>query len=70
RVGFSVATDAAPASTVVFTSGSESLLPKLQPGVYLLGMHPDVWRSARGVPALGDRSWRDLVSVVVSVHSL
>lgn len=70
RVGFSVAANAAPPSTVVFTSGSEGRLPKLQPGVYVLGMEPDVWRSARRVPAFGDGSWSDLVSMVVSVHSL
>lgn len=70
RAGFSVVANRGPAATTVFTSGSEAHLPKLQRGIYLLGIEPDAWTSARSIPALDDPAWSDLASMVVSVHAV
>jgi hypothetical protein len=70
RIGFSlVASDATP-STAVFTSGSERALPKLQEGVYLLGLAPGAWQSACAAPNVDDPAWGDLASMIVTVHAV
>jgi len=70
RVGFSlVASDSAPA-TAVFTSGSERALPKLQPGIYLLGLDAGAWKTACAAPAVDDPAWGGLASMVVSVEAV
>ena len=70
RVGFSlVASDSATATTV-FTSGSERALPKLQPGIYLLGLDADAWSAGCAAPALDDPAWSGLASMVVSAEAV
>lgn len=44
--------------------------PKLQRGVYLLGLSPDTWSRASMLPAPGERARQDLCSLVVSVQPL
>jgi hypothetical protein len=62
-----VASAAVPALTV-FTTGTESGLPRLQPGIYLLGLRPDLWQSTTALPLLDDPAWTGLSSVVVAVQ--
>ena len=69
RVGFGVSNDGATATTV-FTSGSERSLPRLQPGVFLLGLSPGVWSSPRSLPQSDDAAWSTLASMVVVVDSV
>jgi hypothetical protein len=68
----STGTTGPPASTeptlTVFTTGSESGLPRLQQGVYLLGLRRDLWQSTQAVPALDDPAWSELSSIVVTVR--
>lgn len=67
RVGFSV--DSGRTATTVFTSGSERNLPKLQTGIYLLGLDEGAWSTPRSLPALADPAWTELASMVVSVDA-
>lgn len=68
RVGFSLVASSAEPSTTVFTSGSERALPKLQAGIYLLGLDAGAWQDASMSPSLDDTAWRDLASMVVAVQ--
>lgn len=54
-----------------FTVDWQTGRPKLQRGVYLLGVRPDVWRSGRRLPVVADRARAsDLCSVVLSVEPI
>ena len=69
RVGFSVDSGNGPAS-VVFTSGSERQLPKLQRGVYLLGLEAGAWQQPHALPKIDDPAWSGLASMVVVVDAM
>jgi hypothetical protein len=52
-----------------FTVDWSSGRPKLQRGIYLLGLGPAVWDSPVSLPAPGERQRIDLRSVVISVET-
>jgi hypothetical protein len=70
RVGFSLVAGDSAAATTVFTSGSERALPKLQPGIYLLGLDAGAWSSECAAPSVDDPAWGGLASMVVSVEAV
>ena len=51
----------------MFTSGTERQLPKLQTGVYLLGLEAETWTQPRSLPKFDDPAWSDLASMVLVV---
>jgi len=54
-----------------FTVDWQAGRPKLQRGVYLLGVRPDVWSSGKRLPAVADRGRAsDLCSVVLSFERI
>lgn len=62
--------DGEPAeSTAVFTGGRDRELPKLHPGLYLIGFDPDTWAGARSFTGEHDASWAGLSSLALSVHA-
>jgi hypothetical protein len=78
RVGLSLSTlpaaaaanDARREAISVFTSGRDRDLPKLRPGVYLLGLDDGLWHDRRTVPAIDDPAWSGLGSMVLTVEAL
>jgi hypothetical protein len=52
-----------------FTVDWEAGRPKLQKGIYLLGLGPATWDSPVSLPAPGERQRIDLRSVVISVET-
>lgn len=54
-----------PVGSSVMTAGAEDALVRLRPGTYLLGLQPGLWEATGRLPALHDRAWEDLASVVV-----
>lgn len=50
-----------------FTVDAQPGRPKLQRGVYFLGLGPDIWSRATALPGKGSRPRPDLLSLVVSV---
>jgi len=73
RAGFRLETagqKAAPSvATAVFTSRAGRGLPTLLPGVYLLGLQPDMWSAPVDLPAEGSARWAALQSVVLLVEA-
>jgi hypothetical protein len=57
-------------ATTVFTSGTERSLPKLRPGLYLLGLAPAVWDAARTLPDADATEWDDLASMVLRIEAV
>jgi hypothetical protein len=56
-------------SVAVLTGGRDRGLPKLRPGMYLIGFDPDVWSTARTLPgAADDPRWGPLSSLAFTVH--
>jgi hypothetical protein len=53
-----------------FTVDWQTGRPKLQRGVYLLGLRGDTWTQPASLPEPGRRARRDLTSLVVSVEPL
>lgn len=50
-----------------FTVDAQPGRPKLQRGVYFLGLGPDIWSRSTALPGRGSRPRPDLLSLVVSV---
>lgn len=55
-------------SVAVFTGGRDRDLPKLHPGLYLLGFTAGAWSSTRVLGGEFDPAWGHLGSLAVSVH--
>jgi hypothetical protein len=53
--------------TTNFTVDANSGRPKLQRGIYLLGLGPAVWKSEATLPAYGEVARPDLRSLVISI---
>jgi hypothetical protein len=53
--------------TTNFTVDANSGRPKLQRGIYLLGLGPAVWKSEATLPAYGETARPDLRSLVISI---
>lgn len=56
-------------SVAVLTGGRERGLPKLRPGLYLLGLDPALWSHARALPGNDDHAWARLSSVAFAVQA-
>jgi hypothetical protein len=69
RVGFTADTGNGRA-TAVFTNGSERGLPKLQRGVYLLGLDAGAWQQPCSLPNAADPAWSELASMVLVVDAV
>ncbi len=48
--------------------GATAGVPKLREGCYLLSLTPGTWDKARSLPELHDPAWRQLTSLVVTLH--
>lgn len=55
-------------AVAVFTGGRDRELPKLHPGLYLIGFEPDQWRASRTFVGEHDPAWASMTSLALSVH--
>jgi hypothetical protein len=60
---------AARVAVAQLVAGTAPNTPKLREGCYLLSLSGGAWDKPRRTPALGDPAWRQLASLVVTIHA-
>lgn len=72
RVGIGLTTKAAagaaPATATAVLGTHGRRWSTFQPGVYLLGLEPDLWASPADLPSIDDPTWFDLPSIVMVIE--